>query len=649
MADGDGDDADDVGEEGHSGGGPTEDDNRNGIDSDEQQQQQGGMADEMADEEGSDSESEDGDSDGAGDDMNEDDNEEPDEYSDMFSDSSDAGYEEAGHPVVAATSVTVPDGCVGVNDIEARFPIGTNEATKQLGLGVIGRTITDPRQVTDLIQQEAADPNVIPRLRKKASMLPGRAHSLLCLAIDNLSDNAIPTIRAEIDEGADRVVTMPQWSSDGLQGGVTTALIERGADINVGRTDHDEDPRPICLAIASGNETTFSILVERDDIDLRGATVMKLPCPLRDPPSDYLQLLWSMFQRLIDRDPTLAAEQRFNHNLVHLAATRAGSHYPKSFIYAYLDLITQHGADMTAVDGIGWTPLHYAAESGSPYVADYLCRKLPADQIDRHVLISNHTPLAMAAKQLDLLLQVQEAENYEGAEITEEECRAESDKVKAIIHSLLRIGADINSLPTAREERRRRRQLVLTEYTTVFKEVGPAFMSAVNAALAPHRGLAALLTPRLAVGPQEAPIFGWRIASYLFDMDAAQEAIGEAIGVRHTDMARRLCAAAEHLVRSAVYRASSNREVVGGTADVGGQVVRVPQLQCFVVGGVGGREMELREVVQRAILDEAVKWGLAGEIDNGFNKDVAAVVWGALGCLEKGRDGRVSFRSLQLT
>jgi len=46
------------------------------------------------------------------------------------------------------------------------------------------------------------------------------------------------------------------------------------------------------------------------------------------------------------------------------------------------------------------------------------------------------------------------------------------------------------------------------------------------------------------------------------------------------------------------------------------------------VGGVGGRKMELREVVQRAILDEAARYdGLPASIDNGFTKDVAAVDW----------------------
>ncbi|CEM05662.1 unnamed protein product [Vitrella brassicaformis CCMP3155] len=336
--------------------------------------------------------------------------------------------------------------------------------------------------------------------------------------------------------------------------------------------------------------------------------------------------LTSRHQRLIARHPTLATQRRFNGiNLVHRAAERAQGHFPPSFVDSYLDLVTANGADIMAESLGGRTPLYDAAYYGSPYVADYLCRKLPADQIDRRDCFGiGETPLAIAAWWLDHHTQLQELQHPDMSEATGEEYRAESDKYKRIIHSLLRAGADISSMRTASEEGRRQRQLVLAEYATVLNELPTAVMAAVNAALAPHRSLAALLTPRLAAGPQEAPIFGWRIASYLFDMDAAKEAITEeAIGVRHSDMARRVCAAAEHFVKSAVYQPSSNREVVGGTTDVGGQV--------------------------RAILDEAAKWELVGQIDNGFSKDVPAVVWGAVGWVKRERDGRETFRSLQLT
>ncbi|CEM02081.1 unnamed protein product [Vitrella brassicaformis CCMP3155] len=566
--------------------------------------------------------------------------------SDLDSDGHDDGYEEEGHPVVPITSADGPDGFLGADELEARFPLGTNEATKSLALGVIGRTIPSAQHVTDLIEQ-GANPNIMPRLKREGTKHRGFRYLLLAIAIDSKSDFTVGTIQAE-DDNDDRPVALPQWSSDELQAAVLTALLDGGADTDAAADRPGETP--LQLATACGNRTAFELLMARQDIDLRSPgprMVMMLPRSLRPPPLEYLQLLLSMYERLVARDPTLAAERDiWGYSLVHRAAEVAGRHYPQPFISSYLDLIRVKGADMTAGTIFGCTPLHYAAACGSPYVADYLCRKLPAADIDRREN-NGQTPLATAAEELDR--RTQRLQDPDTPEAAKEKMRAESDKYKLTIRSLLRAGADINLIPTATEERHRQRQLVLTEYGTVLNEVGPAVMSAVNAALAPHRSLAALLTPRLAVGPQEAPIFGWHIASYLFDMDAAQETISEAIGVRHSDMARRVCAAAKLFVKSAVYQASSNREVVGGTTNVGGQVVRVPQLQCFVVGGVGGREMELREVVQRAILDEATKWGLAGDIDNGFSKDVAAVVWGAVGCVDKGRDGRQTFTPLRMT
>ena len=171
---------------------------------------------------------------------------------------------------------------------------------------------------------------------------------------------------------------------------------------------------------------------------------------------------------------------------------------------------------------------------------------------------------------------------------------------------LLQAGADISLMPTATERDRRRRQLVQPEYAKV--KLPDDVMDAINAALAPQRSFAALLGPRLAVGPQEAPIFAWHIASYLFDMEAATQTITEAIPFRHSAMARRVSTAVEHFIRLAVYEASNNREVVGGMANVGGEMVRVP-LQCFAVnaGQQGGqhRLLGVREVVHKARLDEA--------------------------------------------
>ncbi|CEL93419.1 unnamed protein product [Vitrella brassicaformis CCMP3155] len=209
------------------------------------------------------------------------DDSEGDDGSDSDSDGHDDGYEENGNPVVPITSVDVPDGCLGVNDIEARFPLGTNEATKELALGIIGRTIIDPRQVTTLIRQhQGAEPDIAPKLRQKGSNCRGdRPCSLVHLAIDNKSDYTVETIHAEADEGAIRPVALPKWPSDELEEGILTALIDGGADLN---TDLD---RPLRGAIQRGRKTVFDLLMERDDIDLRGATAMELPDPRRQPPS----------------------------------------------------------------------------------------------------------------------------------------------------------------------------------------------------------------------------------------------------------------------------------------------------------------------------------------------------------------------------
>ncbi|CEM18763.1 unnamed protein product [Vitrella brassicaformis CCMP3155] len=168
-------------------------------------------------------------------------------------------------------------------------------------------------------------------------------------------------------------------------------------------------------------------------------------------------------------------------------------------------------------------------------------------------------------------------------------------------------------------------------------------MAALNAALAPQRSLAALLThllplvehndgkdpapSPLSCGPHEAEAIGWKITAMCFNMRAANETITSTLTIRNSVMGDRVCAAVEHFVKSALY-ASSNREVVGGASNVGGVTMRVP-LQCFAIradscphqvvhthGRVG-----VREVVHRARLDEAARHDIEeGAIDKGFNE-----------------------------
>ncbi|CEM26656.1 unnamed protein product [Vitrella brassicaformis CCMP3155] len=420
------------------------------------EEEDGEMAEEEEEEEeeeglqaAADSESE---SDGVQDDSDNDDGPLGDGIDDDDYDDYDDGYEEDGHPVVVATTVEVPDGFGGANDIEARFPHDTDSLTKELTLGIIGRTISAPQHATDLIEQ-GADPHVVPRLRQKGSGCAGIPYSLVHLAIDNKSDYAVPTIHAS-DDGYERPVALPHWSSDKLQSAILAALINQGADPNATADDEEDLVRPIRRAIASGDQTAFDVLTARPDIDLPaqdGAVmVMALPRPLSDPPPDYQEVLLSMFREVIARDPTLATERRFDENLVHLAAVWAKGNYPQSFINSYLDLITTNGADMTAASGGGWTPLHEAALHDSLYVADSLCRKLPAaDQINRRTVLGE-TPLAIATGWLDH--HTQELQDPETPEADKEECRAGSDKYKLIIAACC--GRGPTSTPSPRPQRR---------------------------------------------------------------------------------------------------------------------------------------------------------------------------------------------------
>ncbi|CEL93973.1 unnamed protein product [Vitrella brassicaformis CCMP3155] len=662
MADGDGGDA----EEEHSGSGQAEDSDRNGADSGGQQQE-GAMADEMADgddgPQAADGDESDGMQDEDGDDDQDDDIDDRD--SDDICD---------GHPLsdLADPTVPVPDGHFGLDELEARFPEGTSDATRELSRWIIGRRFTSAREVTDLIRQQRADPGVMTGLVGRDSSGVVYGYPLLCLAIDNKSDYTVPTIEAEDDDGYAvlRPVALPQWSSNELQRAVLTALLDGRADINAAADETQQTP--IQVAIACGNEIAFHILMARQGIDLRASSphmVMELPYALRPPPSEYLQVLMSMYRQLITRDPTLATEERYDYNLVHQAAERAKGLYPQSFIDAYLDLITANGADMTAEAGIRWTPLHFAALDGSPPVADYLCRKLPADQINR-LNVFYKTPLALSAEELDD--NTQQLQLPDTPEDAKDRHRAASDKYKRIIHSLLRAGGDINLIPTATEENRHQRQLVLTEYATVLNELPAAVMAAVNAALrdlreiadaltkAFHNGTAQQLkaafpsfdpsldslhppplpphvTPAAPWQDDETPLanrdmsaVAWRVASFFVDPSVLEQR--PRFVQNATEVGRRINTAMARFVEAAAsLQVVGNEEVVGNGGrkrDSEGQVVRRPQLQCFELnydsrpreavhthGRVG-----LREVVHRARLDEAAKWGLAdGAVVKGFN------------------------------
>ncbi|CEL95704.1 unnamed protein product [Vitrella brassicaformis CCMP3155] len=99
-------------------------------------------------------------------------------------------------------------------------------------------------------------------------------------------------------------------------------------------------------------------------------------------------------------------------------------------------------------------------------------------------------------------------------------------------------------------------------------------------------------------------------------------------------LANRIKRAMQHFVKCAATKTAGNQEVIGPMANVGGRVVRVP-LQCFAIReGTSVRRLGLREVVHRARLDEAARYGLTGVV-KGFKShlgnDDCQLGWGQLG------------------
>ncbi|CEM23774.1 unnamed protein product [Vitrella brassicaformis CCMP3155] len=531
-----------------------------------------------------------------------------------------------------------PDDCLRLSDIEIGHGfyegirhqtthLATTDATRQLTEGILFRTFTHQQQVTDLIRRDGANPNsapcLRPRLRVRGSGGSGRPYRLLALAIDNMSDNAI--IEAVDSNGRWWPLALPHWSSPELEAAILNALIDGGARIN-GRGAYES----VRMAVCAGNQSAANVfLAAGQELQYGMPPIMELPTPIFDRfgrrvSPGYEQRLLSIFRRFIQYDPTLAAEEsRDGGNLIYMAARNERRPHSQAFIDSYLELLVENGSDVTAVNR-GLTPLHVAAGAGSPYVADFLSRRVAAADINRGTRGTtgwhNETPLYLAVSGLDGAIRVSQAGHL--PQDTRNRASGEIPLYEATIRSLLRSGADIGRLPITTPGDRRCRNLVLTQCTAVLNtDIHTGAMAALNAALAPQR-------------PHEAEAISWRIAAMCFDQDAANDTIAATLTVRNSDMARRVCAAVDHFVKSALY-ASSNREVVGGTADVGGVTVRMP-LQCFALradsrphqvvhtrGRVG-----VREVVQRARLDEAARHGIEeGAINKGFNEH-----WGSADC-----------------
>ncbi|CEM36493.1 unnamed protein product, partial [Vitrella brassicaformis CCMP3155] len=393
-------------------------------------------------------------------------------------------------------------------EIDVRFPLGTSYASRQLSESIIRRTITDAQQVTQLIQQKGADLNVEPLLRVAGTTGRYEAYPLVALCIDNLTDNRLPSIWAG-DGGDYSPVAMPTWETPALQLAVMRALIQRGADINGG----SHLSRPIRVALASCNRAAFDLLMGQPGIQLRGreAAMQVRTLPTDQPTEAHEAILLSFYRQLIQRDTTLATERDLGGmNLLHSAAMRPPV-WSQQFIESYIDLLVANGADITAVDILGGrTPLHLAAlcSCGSHRVAASLCRRLTAADINRGTPNDpTYTPLTVAAERLDE--DIQQLQEGNTGQAVRDRLTFRIPHVKTTIRVLLQAGADIALMPTATEEDRRRRQLVLPEYATVLNNLPDDVMAAVlnnlpDDVMAAINGQAIHLKAGAVNGPQAA-------------------------------------------------------------------------------------------------------------------------------------------------
>jgi len=575
---------------------------------------------------------------------------------------------------------TFPCGWLRLSDTGIVFEDdATSDATKQLAHGIIRRTFNSPDQVADLIQRQAADARVRPRLRRGELegggewfmnecgewCIFGLPYPLVTLAIDNFTGNAIPSIWAAGDEGEENIpVVLPRWSSRDLERGIINALIQGGADIN-GEDGMAGGRQPICAAISGANEAAVDILIQHN-VSLRGMMVMELPFTddYGSPVSaDVETSLMSIYRRLIRLDSTLATEQLDGANMAHRAAYCEGGCYSQAFIDDYMNLLVANGVDIIAEEENSGTPLREAAIWASSCVAHYLCRQpLAVNEISRDN--TGHHECTILSDAADIHVY----EEMDGLDVLEEPPEPQDRVIpgrQLTVRVLLRAGAapSIARMPTAPDEDGGRRQCVLTEYTTVLNELPDVTMSAINAALAPQRDHSMLLARLLPLAPHhdgghphpspsnmsfgenEAEAIAWKIGAFLHEPSAAGAAIDQYL-IGDSQLRRRVKAAVGHFVKSAATQTSSNREVVGGTRyqQQGDKRVKVtvPPLQCFAVRGSGGQVVHkmtgVREVVHRARLDEADGHGVEGVVKS-FNEHLGdqdcQFAWPQLGRIDR--------------
>ncbi|CEM05561.1 unnamed protein product [Vitrella brassicaformis CCMP3155] len=541
---------------------------------------------------------------------------------------------------------------VQLDGIDIWFPPNTTEASKQLTIRLMRRTI-GRKGIRRLIRKEGADPNLVIRILPKGVAASEVARisvvSILALAIDD-PHGAVPFMWV-VDPKPDgqehpreeRLMMLPTWPTRQIQMDVLEALIAGG---------------PIGVGMWSANlEAVIELL--RSDVAVDGDWLAFMPRRTgvleKRLDHDYLVHVLAVHQELLEAHPELATEvDQEQCNPAH----RLSMINPlplDGFTHALLDLLSSCGTDLTAANAEGKSPLDVAVSAASLMVF-VLCETLAVAEVDRPSPVTNFTPLSLAA----LYLAGDSEHDYDNIVFK----KVLIHRRKNIIRRLLIRGASIANMPNATQEDRERRALAKKEYVVVLNELPFVVMDRVNKALAPQRDAAILMArilplvehndeapslphppspSPLSFGPQESAAIAWHIGAFLHEPETINAVF---VMKDDTPKGRRLLGVMRHFVTSAATRTSGNREVCGGVIErEDGRQVRIPQLQCFVLGGVDGRRVGLREVVHKLRLDEVRRFGLSGVV-KGFNNEAGdegcVFDWGQLGFVDK--EGR--FQSL---
>ncbi|CEL95725.1 unnamed protein product [Vitrella brassicaformis CCMP3155] len=534
-----------------------------------------------------------------------------------------------------------------IEKVEARFPPNTSNATKRLVQGILRRAIT-PDGIRRLVRK-GADRRIRIDLITTITLSGGSRIQielyvcLLSLAIDDWS--APTALERGLCFGRDgrdgRWLVLPLWPSREAQAAILSALIQEGASVDgpsfvagtwlgrPGLSIEGHSKCPIQTAVRAGNLTAVKTLVAHGAV-LRGHPsgqarlgLYLLSLPRRVHSSEHYEAaLMDIFNYLVKLDPSLVTEAIVGSNVIGYAAT-IGPIYSEGFIHGYLQLMMDNGASIVE------SALPEAAHNSSYHMIEWLCQHLSPAQINtapaRGEFGAHQTPLGRAAMRVAQLRSQGDAGEEEYPLVPRDEI-----PLQRAIRTLLASGAAIDMVrtpqqlpPNATQSDREAHGVVLAEYLTVLNDELPqAVMDGVNGALCPQRDAASVLTPLL---PQVA----WKIGAFLHKPEAV-----DTVTLGQAEVANRIKRAMQHFVKCAATKTAGNQEVIGGMASVGGRVVRVP-LQCFaVIQGTSVRRVGLREVVHRARLDEAARYGLTGVI-KGFNShlgnDDCQFGWGQLG------------------